>query len=238
MKVINTNKTELKLIEIINQIFEETNKEQTRVNYINNDHLNFDGIINVECACLFTDFGGSTILVDKYDHKFSSWLLKSYLKCASTVIRQSGGVISAFEGDGLMVLFMGDSKESDAVRCAFKIQWTVVNIIQPMIDRLFPEKKYRMEQVVGIDSSELSAIKTQVWDHYDILWVGRSANYSAFLTQYNHDNYSTYITSDVYSKLPKELLTSNSVNSWNLMEERINEIELYRSSKMVPLSEA
>ena len=183
--------------------------------------------INVECACLFTDFGGSTSLVDKYDHKFSSWLLKSYLKCASTVIKQSGGIISAFEGDGLLGLFMGNSKESDAVRCAFKIQWTVVNIIQPMTDQLFPEKKYRMEQVVGIDSSDLSAIKTQVWDHYDVLWIGRSANYSANLTQYNHDDYSTYITSDVYSKLPKELLASNSIKFWDLMTETVNEMAIY-----------
>ena len=44
-QLTSKNEKELELIEIINQVFEETNKEQTRANFINNDNLYFDGII-------------------------------------------------------------------------------------------------------------------------------------------------------------------------------------------------
>lgn len=228
------NALESKLVDEINLIFNETNKEQVRIYNIDND-LEFTNIINVECASLFADFGGCTNLIDKFDNKFSTWLLKSYLKCVSLIITDSGGIISAFEGDALMGLFVGSSKEIKAVQCAFKIQWAVVNIIQPMIDKLYSEKNYKMAQVVGIDSSDLSAIKTKVWNHYDILWVGRSVNYSANLTQYNNENYSTYITSDVYSKLSEELLSNDGDILWELMEDRVNNVDIYRSFKMASL---
>ena len=194
----------------------------------------FNGVSNIEYATLFADFGGSTNLVDRYDHKFASWLLKSYLICASSIICKSGGQISAFEGDGLMGLFSGNLKESYAVQCAFKIQWAVTNIIQPKINELFPEKKYQMSQVVGIDTSELSAINTEIWEHYDLLWIGRSANYAANLTRVNDPNYSTYITSEVYMKLPTELREKNNI-LWELMTDKLNEAEIYRSNCMISL---
>ena len=194
----------------------------------------FNGGGNIEYATLFADFGGSTNLIDGYDCKFASWLLKSYLICVSSIIRKLGGQISAFEGDGLMGLFSGSLKECCAVQCAFKIQWAVTNIIQPKINELFPEKKYKMSQVVGIDSSKLSAINTEIWEHYDLLWIGRAANYSANLTRFNNPNYSTYITSDVYMKLSAELREKNNI-LWELMPDKINEAEIYRSNCMISL---
>lgn len=192
---------------------------------------------NPEYTTLFADFGGSTELIDKYDSEFSSWLLKSYLTCVSTIIRQDGGEITAFEGDGLMGIFSGNDKECISVRCAFKIQWAVFNIIQPKIDELFPKHKYKMHQVVGIDSSELIPIKTEVWDNYDILWLGRSANYSARLTSINNPNYSTYITADVYAKLTEELQGNGIDAIWEEMQESILNIKVFRTNKKMPLEE-
>lgn len=199
------------------------------------DFDDFNGVYNIECATLFADFAGITDLVDQHDHIFSSWLLKVYLTCASSIISRSGGAITAFEGDGLMGLFTGNSKECDAVQCAFQIQWAVSNIVQPKLDALFPEKKYKMSQVVGIDTSKLTAVKTDVWDHYDILWVGRAANYAANLTRINHHKYSTYITSDVYAKLSAELQGSKSNSIWNMMQKKMNNLDVYRSCETIPL---
>ena len=144
-------------------------------------------------------------------------------------------MITAFEGDGLMGLFTGNSKECDAVQCAFQIQWTVINIIQPKLDEIFPEEKYEINQVVGVDSSDLSAVKTDVWDHYDLLWVGRSANYAANLTRINNTKFSTYITSQVYRKLSAELQGSTRNKIWNLMPKGINGIDVYRSFETISL---
>ncbi len=82
---MKSNTLESTLVEEINLIFNETNEEQVRIYNIDND-LEFNNIINIECASLFADFGGCTNLVDNFDNKFSSWLLKSYLKCVSLII--------------------------------------------------------------------------------------------------------------------------------------------------------
>ena len=45
-QLTSKNEKELELIEIINQVFEETNKEQTRANFINHDKYYIDGIMS------------------------------------------------------------------------------------------------------------------------------------------------------------------------------------------------
>lgn len=193
-------------------------------------------LISAEYATLFADFGGSTELVDNYDLVFSTWLLKSYLSCVSLFIRQYGGKIIAFEGDGLMGIFSGPDKECNAVLCGFKIQWAVINIIQPKIDYYFPKYEYHMHQVVGIDASELIPINTEIGDIYDILWIGRSANYSANLTRIDNPAYSTYITENVYSKLPKELQRHGNDTIWEQMQEHVLNIKVFRSNKTISLA--
>jgi class 3 adenylate cyclase len=201
------------------------------------DFNDYNGIYNLNGVALFADFGGTTNLIDSYDKVFSSWLIKSYLTIVAHIVKHAGGIITAFEGDGVMTIFMGDTKENDAVKCAFQIHWVVVNIIQPQIDILFPELKYKMGHVIGIDSSDLSAVKTDVWDHYDLLWIGRAANYAANFTRINEEEFSTYITSSVYSNLSNnfskdfEYRDNNEISGFES-----SEIEIYSSGKVIPIS--
>lgn len=190
-------------------------------------------VLDVECSTVFADFGGSTELVDRYDRKFALWLLRSYLLCASSAIRYYGGEVTAFEGDGIMALFTGESKEDMAVRSGFGIQWAVTNLIQPKIDELFPDVGYKMHQVVGIDSSTLSAVRTDVWNHYDILWVGGSANHAANLTRINDAPFSTYITHRIHSKLSPQLMRANDSDLWEPTIGQIVGCEVFRSSAAI-----
>ncbi|WP_428737425.1 hypothetical protein [Sulfurimonas sp.] len=200
------------------------------------DFDDYNGVYNLTGVVLFADFGGTTNLIDYHDTKFSSWLLKSYLTIVANIIKHSGGVITAFEGDGIMSIFTGDTKENNAVKCAFQIHWVVSNIIQPQIDTLFPELKYKMGHVIGIDSSGLSAVKTDIWEHYDLLWIGRAANYAANFTRINEKEFSTYITSSVYLNLSDEFCQdfvyrdNNEIDSFES-----SLIEIYSSGKTIPL---
>jgi len=226
-----TNNNESILINNIERFYREVVIHQKHtIDKLNSQ--NSVSIKNTEYATLFADFGGSTELVDNYDLEFSTWLLKSYLTCVSFFIHQNGGEIIAFEGDGLMGIFSGSDKESNAVQCSFNIQWAVTNIIQPKIDFYFPEFKYNMHQVVGIDSSELTPLKTEIWEHYDLLWIGRSSNYSANLTRINNHNYSTYITENVYSNLPKELQRDGGDLIWEQLHENVLNIKVYRTNRI------
>ncbi|NAS31859.1 adenylate/guanylate cyclase domain-containing protein [Flavobacteriaceae bacterium R38] len=193
------------------------------------------GLTEKEHVMLFADFGGSTSLVEKYDIFFSSWLLQSYLNCASKIILASEGTICAFEGDGIMGKFEGKNKATNAVKCGFKIQWAVENLIQPKINELFPNHRYTIHQVVGIDCSQLTEIKTNIWEYYDILWVGRAANYSAILTCINNPQYSTYITNEVYCKLTPELKGFESNELWTEIHEQGINSRVFRSNQTLKI---
>src|SRR5205823_4516619 len=68
---------------------------------------------------LYADLDGSTNLVDRYSADFASEVYKSYLYCAGQLIRHHGGTITAYDGDRIMGIFLGNTKHTDAVTCAF-----------------------------------------------------------------------------------------------------------------------
>src|SRR5260370_20230797 len=92
-----------------------------------------------------------------------------------------------------MAVFLGDLKNDTAVRSAMKIHYTVQQIINPALKSHYRKKKYRLNHVVGIDTSELFVTRIGVRNDPDLVWVGRAANYAAKLCSIN-GNDSIYIT--------------------------------------------
>jgi len=86
---------------------------------------------------LYADLAESTNLVDAHKAWFAAEVYKSYLHCASKIIRDEGGIITAFDGDRVMAVFIGDLKNTSAARSALKINHAVVNIINPAIKAKF-----------------------------------------------------------------------------------------------------
>jgi class 3 adenylate cyclase len=72
---------------------------------------------------LYADLDGSTNMVDTKRWELSAEVYKSYLRCASEIIREEGGVITGYDGDRVMAIFTGDAKNTSAVRCALKINF-------------------------------------------------------------------------------------------------------------------
>jgi class 3 adenylate cyclase len=96
--------------------------------------LNANHAKNLKSATvLYADLDGSTPMVDNYKWHFSAEIYKNYLRCAAQVIRSEEGVITAYDGDRIMAVFTGGSKNTSAVRCAMKINYAVVEIIRPAI---------------------------------------------------------------------------------------------------------
>ncbi len=111
-----------------------------------------------------------------------------------------------------MAVFIGDSKNTAAVRAALKINWAVTNIINPGIAQQYSSKSYRVKQVIGIDTSKLMVARTGIRGSNDLVWVGRAANYAAKLC--NKKMSPTYITKEVYDMLNETAKFSNGVNMW------------------------
>jgi class 3 adenylate cyclase len=113
-----------------------------------------------------------------------------------------------------MGVFLGNTKNTDAVRCGLKINWAVKNIIQPKLKAQYSNTKYVMKHVVGIDSSKVMVAKAGIRDNNDLVWIGRSANHAAKLSALSSAT-PTWITDKVYDKMRDSAkISSDGRNMW------------------------
>ena len=169
----------------------------------------------LDATVLYADLADSTVLVDTYPAWFAAEIYKAFLTCAARIISVEGGEITAYDGDRVMAVFIGEMKADRAVRTAQKINWAVLNIIRPAIALNYPSASYVLKHVCGIDSSELLVAKIGVRAATDLVWVGRAANYAAKLAS-EDDAHSTYITADVYFEATDRVKLAGGVgeNLW------------------------
>ena len=137
--------------------------------------------VKLGAAVLYADLAESTVLVDTFPRWFAAEVYKAYLHCASKIIKERGGMITAFDGDRVMAVFIGEYKHTNAAICGIQINYAVSQIINPLIKLHYPDKHYVMSHGVGIDTSDLFVAKTGVRGSNDLVWVGRAANYAAKL---------------------------------------------------------
>ena len=189
----------------------------------NNDAVDLDATI------LYTDLDESTKLVENYKDWFAAQNYKTFLRCAAKIIRSEGGHIRSFDGDRIMGVFIGHSKNTSAVRCGLKIHYAVKCIIQPAIHRRYPNTKYEMRHVTGIDTAKVMIAKAGIRNSNDLVWIGRAGNHAAKLSAMSAD-YPTWITDKVYDFMHKDVKFSGSTHLW---EERKwtaqNNRRIYRS---------
>jgi len=159
--------------------------------------------VKLNAAILYADLADSTGLVNSETKPFAAEIYKAYLHSASKLIRDEGGAITAFDGDRVMGVFIGDSKKSTAARCALKINYAVEKIINPAIKSQYAGKNYSVRHAIGVDSSEVLVARTGVWGANDLVWVGRAANYAAKLCALRTEGYSAWITEDVFTSMEK-----------------------------------
>ena len=155
---------------------------------------------------LYADLDGSTNLVDRYNWWFAAEIYKAYLYAASRVIRAEGGVITSYDGDRVMAVFVGDSQTSNATLAALKINYAVKNIVQPQMNAKY-DTAYTIGHKVGIDTSPIHAVRTGIRGDNDVTWVGRAANHAAKLNAIPVEP-ELWLTKDAYSR------TKSDYKSW------------------------
>ncbi|HYF13858.1 MAG TPA: adenylate/guanylate cyclase domain-containing protein [Phycisphaerales bacterium] len=191
--------------------------------------------VSLDATCLYADLAESTNLVNKYKATFAADVYKCYLNCACRIIRNQKGEITAFDGDRVMGIFIGESKNTAAVRAALAINHAVTKIINPALKDYYKDnlKDFEVRHSVGIDTSKLMVARTGIRGANDLVWVGRAANYAAKLCSLRDGIYSTWITGDVFDRIAStvKVTTDGSKSMW---EERTwnahPSLRIYRSS--------
>ena len=156
--------------------------------------------VKLDATVLYADMTDSTKLVDAEKPEFAAEVYRSYLTCAAKIIKTNGGSITAYDGDRIMAVFIGDSKNSIAAKTALNINSAVIDIINPAISRIYTHKSYQLKHVIGIDTSSLFVARIGVKNDNDLVWVGRAANYAAKLSAINEPN-TIFITKEVFGRL-------------------------------------
>lgn len=164
---------------------------------LGNDAVSIDGTV------LYADMADSTGLVNNFKDWFAAEIYKSYLISACRIIRENGGEITAFDGDRVMSVFIGNNKNTSAAKTALKINF-IVKEINSLIKSSYKDTAYQLNQTVGIDTSKLFIARTGIRNANDLVWVGRAANYAAKLCALGSTDYPTHITESVFSALAEE----------------------------------
>lgn len=177
---------------------------------LGNDAVKTDGTV------LYADMADSTNLVNNYPGAFAAKVFKSYLISACRIIRKNDGVITAFDGDRVMAVFIGDYKNTSATLCALQINYAVLQILNPQLQKEYPKTAagFQLKHAVGIDAGELFVARTGIRGSNDLVWVGSPANFAAKMSSLREENYASWITDSVYKKINKSAKFSNNQNMW------------------------
>jgi uridylate cyclase len=175
---------------------------------LGNDAVKLDAVV------LYADLVESTDLVNTHKRHFAAEIYKSYLYCAARVIRDEGGAVTAYDGDRIMGVYIGGSKNTSAAKTALKLNWVVKNLINPALKAQYPNVTYEVRQVVGVDASDLWVARTGIRGANDLVWVGPAANYAAKMWSIRGD-FPSWISTKVYNQLSKEAkIGSDGKDMW------------------------
>ena len=170
---------------------------------LGNEAVRFD-----RATILYADLSGSTKLVETTNWSFAAEIYKTYLHCATKIIKDEGGVVTSYDGDRVMGVFIGKSQTTPAARAGLKINYAVQKIVNPAMHAQY-NTDYNVVQVVGIDTSEVRVARTGARGDNDLVWVGRAANYAAKLTELKLSE-RTWVTKEAYDYMLDDIKMGGS----------------------------
>lgn len=177
-----------------------------------------NGAVKIEAAFLYADLAGSAKLSKGCPWSTTAKIIRAFLDCSTRLILKHGGEVRSFDGDRVMGIFLGDSKNSNASFCGREIHWSVRKIIQPAAAKQFKsirDNGIEIRNCSGIDVGEVRAVRSGVRDNNDLIWIGKAASFSAKLSDVRDTGYCTYISSRTYTKLSKDAkFDSDGKNMW------------------------
>lgn len=160
----------------------------------------------VNATYLYADLAGSSKLASTLKKEATAKIIRAYINSASRILRNCGGEIRSFDGDRVMAIFMGDEKETQAARAALAINWAVIKVLRPAIEKNWSDGSdfCDINHGVGIDTGEALIVRGGVRDNNDLISVGAAPNVAAKLSELR-DGYPLTMTEAVYAAMSEKV---------------------------------
>jgi class 3 adenylate cyclase len=172
--------------------------------------------VTLKATILYADLADSMELAI-YDQEIAAEVYKAYLLGTSRLIKGAGGEIRSFDGDRVMGVFIGNSKNTSAAKAALKINYFFTMVLEPAFLQFYERLKtspFKFAQSVGIDTGEIRVARAGVRNDNALIWVGKAPNIAAKLSSIREQGYSTYITEAVYTELHDSARLYNGQAIW------------------------
>ena len=190
---------------------------------------------------------GREIEVDGLRRTTAAKMYKSFLWGVAQIARLNNGELRSFNGDGVLVVFIGKSKRTAAAKAALQMSWFAKKVLKPKLDTVFQNNQSLQNQRIefdlgiGIDVGKVLVVRGGIRgeNNNDLVWVGNATNYAVRLSELSKDGYTVYISEDVYKLMDRSSKFSGTPEK-NMWEERtwnaMGEISIYRSNWTWPVS--
>lgn len=179
------------------------------------------GGVRLNATLLYADLADSTRLA-MWDRRVAAKVFKAFLVCSTRLIRATGGEVRSFDGDRVMGVYVGDTKNTRAAKCALHINWAFTQVLRPKFEARYEKLRdgtFRLAHCTGIDTSEVLVVRAGIRNSNDLIWVGRAPNVAAKMSSLRESPYHTFISGEVYGMLnDSSKISSDGRNMW---EERV-----------------
>lgn len=193
----------------------------------------------LELAMLFIDIRESTKIVDGSRRVTAAKMYKSFLWGVAQIARANDGELRSFNGDGVLVAFIGEYKRTNAAKAALQMSWFCQKVLKPKVDA-YLENNNQLSGLdfdfgIGIDCGKVLVVRGGIKgeNNNDLVWVGNATNYAVKLSSLSKENYHIYISEDVYKNMDKSSKIGGSPER-DMWEERtwtaVDGITIYRSN--------
>lgn len=174
------------------------------------------GAVELDATFLYADLANSSKMAKVLDRRITAKILKAFLATTSRLIRANNGKVVSFDGDRVMGIFHGGSKNSNAAKCALQINWAV-QVLRNKFNSQYPSTtntSVPINHCVGVDTGTVLGVRAGARGANDLVWIGRAPNLAAKLSDFRDGSFSTYITSTVYDCLSNASKYSGTEDMW------------------------
>ena len=172
--------------------------------------------VRLDSTMLYADLADSTELAS-HSQIMAAEIYKAFLICGTKILLHRGGYIRSFDGDRVMGVFIGNSKNTSAVKAALNIKYVFNELLLPRFKQQYEEFKdgtLKLNYCVGVDTGSVLVARAGVRNNNDLVWVSQTANVAAKLSTLREPPFNTYITKGIYDTMHLEVKFTNSTNMW------------------------